>query len=79
MRLHGVNSPEKNHPAGKDAKEFVKALIEGKEVVLQSYKDTMSFTRWVCDVDYDGHSLTDAIIDAGHGVLFDPKKDKWTR
>lgn len=79
VRLRGVNSPEHNKPGGQDATDFLNALLTGTQLLLESYKDQQSFTRWVCDVWLPtGQSLADAIVAAGHGTPFDPAHDHWT-
>jgi micrococcal nuclease len=71
VRLHGVNSPERNTVAGKDATLFLERTLTGRDLLLKSYKDARSFERWVCDVYYDNHaewaSVAQAIIDLGYG------------
>jgi endonuclease YncB( thermonuclease family) len=92
VRLHGVNAPEHNRPGGKDATRFLDGLVNPlvdavrstARLRLQSFKDAMSFARWVCDVwilEPDGteSSIADLIVAAGHGTPFDPAVDKWHR
>lgn len=80
VRLRGVNTPE--GLAGLSAKEFLANLLgivslqiaPPHALVLQSYKDRRSFTRWICDVwlDSDKSTLAERIIAAGYGTPFDP-------
>jgi endonuclease YncB( thermonuclease family) len=73
-RLHDVDCPELDTPAGKAARQFVVDTLgwqfENARFVVQSYKDQRSFERWVCDVwlvERDGRNLGDVIVAAGHG------------
>jgi micrococcal nuclease len=71
-RLRDVNCPELRTPEGDKAAEFVKLLLEGKPLLVESYKDQRSFARWICDcwVIQDGEavSVADALVEAGHAV-----------
>lgn len=68
VRVRNLNTPEQNETGGDAATAFVHELIEGKAVVIQSYKDRRSFERWVCDVWVGGRSLAELVIQAGHGA-----------
>jgi endonuclease YncB( thermonuclease family) len=72
VRLRGVNAPESREPGGPQATAFLTDLLTGRPLLVESYKDRMSFARWVCDVfviqDGEAVSVAQAIIDAGHGV-----------
>lgn len=52
VRLRGVNSPELDTEAGKNARLTVQTLIEGKPVILTPYRDRQSFARWIGDVQF---------------------------
>lgn len=87
VRLRGVNTPEirgDEKPRGDAAKAWVEELLRPAilfweqngsptPLIVESYKDTQSFARWVCDVWLAGddetpaRSLSEAIIEAGHG------------
>lgn len=81
IRLRGVNAPEHSKEGGPDAKDFLTAVLlpDKGTLTIQSFKDALSFTRWICDVWVGKQSLTQLIIENGHGVAFDPKTDKWHR
>lgn len=75
VRLRGVNAPEARAPGGYYATEFTRDLLEGKPLLVESFKDRMSFARWVCDVWVAGEqpvSVAGALIAAGHGVAVAP-------
>lgn len=52
VRVRGLRAPEMNTAAGIEAKVALGARLAlvGNRVTLLSYKDAMSFSRWVCDV-----------------------------
>lgn len=88
IRLHGVNAPEHDKPGGPEATDFLRRLVaptpsadENPPLLIQTFKDERSFARWVADIWVDGKSLSQAVIDAGHGVAFDVtgKTDHWSR
>ncbi len=61
VRLHGVDCPEIFHPAdeaerarGVEAQALTRSCIEGKPVRIVSYKDAVTFGRYVADVSYLG-------------------------
>ena len=71
-RVRGVSAPEPTgitKPEGLAAKEYSYNLLTGKDLIIQSYHDRMSFARWVCDVWLDtGDAWAERLIEAGHGV-----------
>lgn len=65
IRLYGINTPEISgveRSQGLIAKVRVKQLIEGKDVILESYKDkTEKYGRWLGIIHYSpdgGNELT---------------------
>lgn len=68
IRVRGLNTPEQNEEGGDAATQFVRELIDGLPVVVESYRDRRSFERWVADVYVGGRPLADIVIEAGHGV-----------
>lgn len=59
VRVRNLWEPEMNTPEGVLAKAALEARLVavGNAVVLRSYKDRMSFARWVCDVWLGGEYL----------------------
>ena len=63
VRIHLYSAPELNQDGGVIAREKLKELVDGKEVILNSVyqtsptkiqeEGTRSFARWVCDVEVD--------------------------
>jgi micrococcal nuclease len=79
VRIRGVNSPEHNKPGGPEATKYLEDLLLAAPILIKSYRDEQSFARWICDVWVGNADLATLIIASGHGVAFDPKKDKWVR
>ena len=52
VRLRGVNAAELTTEAGKLARAAVQRMIEGKPVLVTTYRDKQSFARWVADVQF---------------------------
>lgn len=81
VRLRGVNAPELRTPEGVQAKEWVHDFIGSADLLVTSYKDKMSFERWVCDVRVVFRGLKDpepvdlalAMVEAGHATFVAPK------
>jgi endonuclease YncB( thermonuclease family) len=78
FRLHGADTPETWRPKtesearhGKKATDYVVSAIEGKEVILKTYKDIGVYGRytaevWILSVNRTPvNSLADLLKDAG--------------
>lgn len=59
VRVRNLWEPELHTPEGVAAKAALEARLAAVDhrVVLRSYKDRMSFARWVCDVWLGGAYL----------------------
>lgn len=73
IRLHGVNAPEMRTPEGKAARAYMVQLLtpEGlppAELVIESYRNEMSFARWVADLWIGEWSVAETLISAGHAT-----------
>ncbi len=80
VRLRDVNASEHRTPEGTQAVEWLKDFIGSSDLLLISYKDKMSFERWVCDVkvfrsvgDPEPVDLATAMVEAGHATRVAPK------
>ncbi len=77
LRLNGLNTPEKNTPAGQHAKKFVEDWFStnGSNFTVYTNKDrTEKYGRYLATVVADnGKSLVADIINAGLGVFWDGK------
>ncbi len=62
VRVRGRWAGEMNTAEGQQEKLALESRLRAvdNQIVMLSYKDTMSFSRWVCDVWIDGEHLTDA-------------------
>lgn len=80
IRLLGVNAPELNTQAGKDAKAYAALILLAEprpSVTVRTEKtrlgvDVRSFVRYVADVWVNGILLADTLIAAGHAVPYQP-------
>ncbi len=59
IRLRGVDTPELFHPRNEAEKihataaaEFVRTLIEGRQVIIRTYSDTQTYGRFVAEVSF---------------------------
>lgn len=74
FRLARINAPELKTPAGQDARDFLKRLLTGKQIVIETHK-TEKYGRWLAEVwTQDGTNVSDALLGAGHAVLFDGRR-----
>jgi endonuclease YncB( thermonuclease family) len=74
-RLRDVNCPESNAIGGSEATAFLTELVKDRKLLIESYKDRMSFARWVCDAWVEDknapgewRSIAEEIVSNGHGV-----------
>lgn len=71
FRLARVDAPEPSgatRAAGEAAEEFLKNLIEGKEVLIHSLVDPEREGRYLVDIWLDGANVNDQLVAAGHAV-----------
>lgn len=75
-RIAGVNAPELRTPEGKAAKAAVEEWLPvGMGVLLRTHKDpTDKFGRWLADVEHQGTSLSQWLLDNGHAVAYEEKR-----
>lgn len=79
LRLTRINAPEVRgveRPAGLAARDWLRARIDGREVVLHTWKDRKGkYGRYLAEIwlaEGDGWvNLNDAIVAAGHAVYHD--------
>ena len=65
VRLEGCDAPERNEPGGREAADFVRALIDGKMVRLRfvaGQRKRDNFGRLLCRVEIGGEDLADLLI-----------------
>lgn len=71
FELARIDAPAPNgatQAAGEAAKEFLKNLIEGKEVLIHSLVDPEQEGRYRADIWLDGANVNDQLVAAGHAV-----------
>jgi len=65
LRLVGVDTPEirgPERPEGLKVKEYVKGLIEGKELTIETFK-VGKYGRYICEVHLDdGGKLSEHLL-----------------
>jgi micrococcal nuclease len=75
LRLYGVNTPElssKNPDERKkadDAKNFLKELIEGKEIEIQSFKQE-KYGRYLAKIFINNVDVNQKLIEEGFAVPY---------
>ncbi|WJZ48667.1 endonuclease [Staphylococcus phage SAC] len=78
IRLLGVDTPEKKQNNYQEAKEFTTTMLEGKDVLIQTYKDD-SFGRYLAKVFYKENkeykNISEELIKKG--LL--KEKSKWNK
>jgi micrococcal nuclease len=74
FRLLGINTPElrkgDNREAGAAARDYLKNLILGKDVIMQTEKSQEKYGRWLCRIMLDGVDVNAEMIKAGHATPF---------
>jgi micrococcal nuclease len=70
LRLARIDTPERGQPGYGEAKDFVKQLIEGKEVTLQSHKAS-KWGYFLADISIDGRDVADLLLTAGLAKTYD--------
>ena len=84
IRIRGVDTPEikqhakcdKEHQLGMRARAFVEERLQSADKIELVKISRGKYFRIVADVIYDGKSIAPEIIQAGHGVVYHPKKKK---
>lgn len=77
VRLNGIDTPEKNTEKGKQAREFVKNLIENKTVIFQD-EGSEKYGRALANVMLlDGTDLTNFLIEKNIGIEYHGEKKKF--
>lgn len=65
VRLLGIDCPEHNTIEGQKAIKFVKDLIMGQPLVVETLKDKQTFARWIAAVWLGDESLAVILRTAG--------------
>lgn len=64
LRLRGFDAPERGTPSAEGYAERARKAMEGRLLVVQTYRDRRSFARWVGDVYADGVSVAETLAGA---------------
>jgi endonuclease YncB( thermonuclease family) len=77
IRLNGIDAPEKNTDKGRKAKEFVRQLIENKQVIVTDV-GTEKYGRSLASVQLmDGTDLTKFLLDKQIGIEYDGRRKRF--
>lgn len=73
IRLNGCNAPEKNTPAGNDAKDWMVAACPTGQLVLVAPAGAEKYGRVLADVWRSGEdrTLSELAVGAGHAAPWD--------
>lgn len=80
IRLVGIDAPEKRgetRDKGEESSAFLENLIDGKSIILRTLKGrddsdrNDSFGRWLGVIYLDGKNINQAMIEAGHAVIYE--------
>ena len=72
FRLAGINAPEMKTPEGQPAKEFLASLLQNTPIIAKTDKDHREkYGRYLVTLfDKDGKNLNEAMLVAGHAVVY---------
>ncbi len=72
LELARIDAPEPSgatQAAGEASRDFLKNLIEGKQVLIHTIVDPQQeFRRYLVDIWLDGANVNDELVAAGHAV-----------
>jgi len=72
FRLAYVNTPERGQPGFDEATEFLRDLIGGRTVMVNTHRDKSGrYKRVICETFVDGVNVNKALLESGHAVLVD--------
>jgi endonuclease YncB( thermonuclease family) len=73
VRVQGINSPEMNTAAGKEAKLAADVYLPVNAVITLTMQDTDKYGRMLAKVTTaDGRSFGDMMVASGHAVVYNP-------
>lgn len=72
VRLYGINAPEMNTQAGKDARAFLLSMVaEGSTITVRTLKDRQEkYGRYLAIIYAAVGSVNTAMVDNGHAVPY---------
>lgn len=81
FRLEGINAPEMDTDAGKDARNFLLGVLGGYGLIIDSTKAIRreKYGRWLATIRLNGSpaymngtNVNDLMVTAGHAVPYNP-------
>lgn len=73
VRVQGINAPEMNTTAGREALEVAKQLLPVNSVITLSMNDTDKYGRMLAKVTMtDNRSFGDVMVALGNAVVYNP-------
>lgn len=69
VRLHGVDTPERGQPWGKESTAALTALVMGKEVEIEPFEQDR-YDRMIGIIHRDGLNVNLELIKRGHGWAY---------
>lgn len=69
FRMIGINAPEMNTDAGKQAKDFLAQQIAGAEIEMIVHGQD-KYGRWLATVYKGPQNINQLMIDSGHAVEY---------
>jgi micrococcal nuclease len=77
LRLNGIDTPEVSSQAGRDARDYVRTLLEGKAVVLTTFKPD-KYGRYLADIVVNGIDFNASLVEQGYAREYDGgRKAAW--
>lgn len=70
LRLSRIDTPERGQPGYAAARDFVKQLVEGKDVIIRSHKAS-KWGYFLADVVIDGRDVAEMLLAAGLAKAYD--------
>lgn len=65
----GKNTTEEEKELGLKGKEFLKSLLEGKEVILETFKDKGKYGRYIAKVYFNEQNINELMIKEGYAIF----------
>lgn len=70
LRLARVDTPERAQPGYGAARDFVKQLVEGKDVTMRTHK-VSKWGYFLADISIEGRDIADMLLAAGLAKAYD--------
>lgn len=78
VRIKDLWCPELDEPGGEWSLRRLEELLLGSSPIeIRSYKDEMSFARWVCDVWVNDNLIAAQMIVEGYGFRTKKEQEAW--